>query len=484
MPATIAIRFPLGRYHATPWDRSVNEGAVEWPPSPWRLLRALVATWHTRWPELPAATLDGLLSALGEPPSYRTAPARPGHTRHYLPDLDHRTAESGHTDLTLDPFLTLRQRVNGRPTAPDDEDLLVQWNADLDAEQRTALSKLTELLPYLGRAESVCMARLLDENPEPDENWWRPGSVGAVTARLLAPAAPVQRQVLEVTTVQVRKARRTQPPGTVWVSYSTAEPKPPARPQRSSPAALNAIRLAVVSRAPVTLTHGVLLADAVHAAATRLFPDDLSRHLLGYQGARTDHQHAHWIPLPDLNSHHGRVQSLLIYVPQKLASDDVSRLLGIRTVSGRVGGRAANGEGHEFRGLPRVSLLLQAAGTVQQVAPELCSPARRWVSLTPYLPVRHWHRKRETLAEYLSADANAELAYRNLPVARVEPASPEEGLPDNFSRPFRRYRMKERLGKSRPGVRLTLEFPHAVAGPLLLGQLSHFGYGIFIPEPG
>ena len=59
MAATLAIRFPLGRYHATPWDRSVNEGATEWPPSPWRLLRALVATWYTRWPDLPAPVLDG-----------------------------------------------------------------------------------------------------------------------------------------------------------------------------------------------------------------------------------------------------------------------------------------------------------------------------------------------------------------------------------------------------------------------------------------
>jgi CRISPR-associated protein Csb2 len=45
---TLAICFPAGRYHANPWDRAVNEGATEWPPSPWRILRALVATWHTR----------------------------------------------------------------------------------------------------------------------------------------------------------------------------------------------------------------------------------------------------------------------------------------------------------------------------------------------------------------------------------------------------------------------------------------------------
>jgi CRISPR-associated protein Csb2 len=44
----LAIRFPAGRFHATPWGRHVNEGAAEWPPSPWRLLRALVATWKRK----------------------------------------------------------------------------------------------------------------------------------------------------------------------------------------------------------------------------------------------------------------------------------------------------------------------------------------------------------------------------------------------------------------------------------------------------
>ena len=34
--------------------------------------------------------MDGLLDALAEPPSYRTPHVTTGHTRHYLPDLDHR----------------------------------------------------------------------------------------------------------------------------------------------------------------------------------------------------------------------------------------------------------------------------------------------------------------------------------------------------------------------------------------------------------
>ena len=59
----------------------------------------------------------------------------------------------------------------------------------------------------------------------------------------------------------------------------------------------------------------------------------------------------------------------------------------------------------------------------------------------------------------------------------------DDGLPDRWAREFRRYRLNERLGQSRPGVGLRLEFADEVHGPLLLGQLSHFGYGIFTPDP-
>jgi CRISPR-associated protein Csb2 len=468
---TLAIRFPLGRYHANPWDRAVNEGESEWPPSLWRLLRALVATWHTRWPDLPTAVLEGLLDDLGEPPSYRTPEALPGHTRHYLPDLNHRKGETGRTDLTLDPFLSVR---------PDD-DLLVRWDVELHGERKEALAKLAELIPYLGRSESLCEARLLDTDPVPDETWWRPDEEGARRVRLLAPVRPVDRSTLEATTTAIRKSRRTVPPGTVWISYAAAEAQPHKSRPRQVATEVDAVRFAVMSRAPVKLTHGVLLADAVHAKATREFPDDISRHVIGYRGATTDHRHAHWIPLPGQRpGERERVRSLVIYVPNRLMADDVSRLIGIREVSGQVGG--AGGNGYEFRDLPRVELLLQAAGTVSQVAPELCGPSRRWRSLTPYIPVRHWHRKREAIADYLTADVTAELAYRNWPAAVVRQSDPGSGLPDGWARGFRRYRMKEHLGKARPGLRLALEFPDEVPGPLLLGQLSHFGYGIFVPD--
>ena len=153
----------------------------------------------------------------------------------------------------------------------------------------------------------------------------------------------------------------------------------------------------------------------------------------------------------------------------------------MRKMSGRRGGAE---EGYTVRGFPEVELLFQAAGRIEQVAPELCGPLRRWRSLTPYLPVRH--RKRESLDEYLAADVAAELGYRpqfrDLPPPAVTRVEHGPAMTDRWATEFRRHRVTERRFRSRPGLGLRLEFPEPVIGPLLLGQLSHFGYGIFVHD--
>lgn len=469
MSVTAAIRFPLGRYHATPWDRSVNEGEVEWPPSPWRLLRALVATWYTRWPELPAPVLDGLLDALGEPPAYRLPDVVAGHTRHYLPGAGHKKGESGGTELTLDPYLRV-----GR-----DAELLVRWDsAGLTGEQRETLAKLLELVPYLGRADAVCQARLLDGDPEPepDRSWWRPAADGDEMVRLLTPTRPVQRAALELGTVDMRSQRRTVPPASTWVTYRRDRPAAVAGGREQlEPPVVEAVRFAVTADAPFRATHGVLLADEVHRLVTRAL-DGGRPELLGHGGAATDHRHAHWVPLPDGSGAGAEVTGLLVWAPVGLATEEITALIEVsnRTMSGR---RGRNG--YEVKGFPPTRLLFQSAGPVAQVAPELCGPARVWRSRTPYLPVRH--RKRQTLDGYLAVDVATELHYRGRPGATVTRPDPADGLPDRWARDFRRYRMDEHLGKSRRGLGLRLEFEQEVCGPLLLGQLSHFGYGLFEP---
>src|SRR5262245_57492541 len=112
----IAMTFPAGRYHAPPWGRHVNECVPEWPPSPWRLLRALVAVWKRKCPAFPEDRVRALLTALAAPPAFDLPPAAVGHVRHYLP-----WGKKGPADrtLVLDPFVAVARAAPVVAVWPD-----------------------------------------------------------------------------------------------------------------------------------------------------------------------------------------------------------------------------------------------------------------------------------------------------------------------------------------------------------------------------
>jgi CRISPR-associated protein Csb2 len=144
----IELTFLAGRYHATPWDAHVNEGVIEWPPSPWRILRALIATCHLKAQDrVSQEILEKLVAALSEElPSYALPAHSAGfHTRHYMPLFSHKTTK------VFDTFLHL----------PEGERVVVAWpTTTLDEGLASALGCLVERLGYLGRAEAWVEARL------------------------------------------------------------------------------------------------------------------------------------------------------------------------------------------------------------------------------------------------------------------------------------------------------------------------------------
>ena len=166
----INISFPSGRFHATPWGRHVNEGAPEWPPSPWRLFRSLVATWKRKLdgrfdpdPDKEREAVRGLLEALAVPPHFALPPASTGHSRHYMPWF-----KKGPNDKTLvfDAFVALPKPERNGDAAPLNRaecEVLIVWpQIELSGEQRMMLAQLLEHVGFLGRAEAWCEARLLD----------------------------------------------------------------------------------------------------------------------------------------------------------------------------------------------------------------------------------------------------------------------------------------------------------------------------------
>ena len=160
---TLVLRFPAGRYHATPWGHHVNEGVIEWPPSPWRLLRALLSTGYNalRWPgERPPDDARCLIEKLATTlPCYRLPRASGAHTRHYMPI---GVLDKGREKTTL-VFDTWAQIGEG--------ELLVHWDTSLSEPENDLLRGLAEHLGYLGRSESWVDVRIAEPNEVRVENF-------------------------------------------------------------------------------------------------------------------------------------------------------------------------------------------------------------------------------------------------------------------------------------------------------------------------
>ena len=80
----LEITFPAGRYHATAWGRNVNEGDPEWPPSPFRLARALMDMRYRRFEGISDSELEAALLPLVGTPRFSLPPVSKMAVKCYL----------------------------------------------------------------------------------------------------------------------------------------------------------------------------------------------------------------------------------------------------------------------------------------------------------------------------------------------------------------------------------------------------------------
>jgi CRISPR-associated protein Csb2 len=464
MTTAIAFRFPLGRYHGNPWGRNANEGAVDWPPEPWRVLRSLFATWKARAPQLSEATVLGLLEKLAELPDYIVPEYVLAHTRHYMPD------KAGRTDKVFDAFAVI-----------DREDpLVVMWSVELTREERSALRTLCELLPHLGRAESVCDAALLEECPRlSDGRIARPArgeiaNCGTTVNGLLVPTLPLDIDALILRTSDIRRRKRLDPSAATRIDYVVPAPSSPTRPVGHMPRGrVIAVRFAIASRALPSRYAAVAMADALRQAAMSRYGQEhdgrTSALLSGKDAAGTPlqgHRHAHYFAFTASSKAHSECQldTAVVWAPAGFAEDELTALIAIPGLRGR-------SFASDFR---PCRLGLEATGEAADVIPELAGPSRVWESFTPFVPPRHPHRatKRE---EFVRSEVERELGYIGLPL----PASVTVLRGDALS--FRRHRLKERLSEARTPYLVRIVFAQPVRGPICLGVNNHFGLGLLQP---
>ena len=512
MPVAIQLRFPAGRYHATPWGRHVNEGVAEWPPSPWRLLRALVAVWKRTCPELPDERVKGVLEKLAPPPEFALPPTTVAHTRHYL----HVNAlNPDDRVLVFDTFVNVARQAAVTVVWPD---------ADLTIDEASCLGQIVKNLTSLGRAESWVEAELLtfptgkppiincsptsdaanplpllcadpdtafgdDYYPTHDKKKLAKGDVKLEDFLFDCP-----RWHLCLDTETLHKNRWPSAPGSKWVNYGRPQERqlvatPPARPTKAYP---------TVARFLLDGPVLPLVTDTLTVA------ERFRRHLLGrFKKVKdpagdsgvffnsevlsgkdaegrpvTHHRHAYYLPTADGDDPR-RLTHVTVVAEMGFDPDVVEALNAVRQFD--LGDRADS---------PKIRVQLVGLGQAKEFNHWLFEESAVWETVTPFVAHRHLKRrgtKRDPVVggpDFLALTAGECLERTHPGVAvAVTARLRKEGEPKAFE--FRRRRARPgRADASRAFGDLRVTFATPVLRPQAFGYASHFGLGLLKPAGG
>jgi CRISPR-associated protein Csb2 len=481
----LEVRFLTGRFHGNRWQNAHNEGVAEWPPSPWRLLRALVSAAYDLGVEADARPLIEKLGA--EPPSYQLPAARQAHTRHYMSDTEdakHKKTKVFDTFVIVDggTFLRAPQAVK------------VWWpELSLSAEESALFQRLAQRVAYVGRAESWAEVDVVSDDDVGRFDCWPDATKAAPSTSLMALESPeifqewVQQQtsrdaprsswdVLTFDAERFRKQGWSKVPGTRLVRYVFARQpfeagsvtvKTPVRIPKTRPTVARfAIRSAVLPR----LHDAILIAErmrrglmsqseGISGNARPVF----SGHF--HDGLVHSHEHAFILPSADFNDDE-RIDTITVTAKMGFDVDDRRALQQTRRLFGR-----------DDHFLDLVLLGVGQAtdfGGARRPHSPLLHQSTTWESVTPFVPTRHTKTVRGSEVDDIPSQVRRGCAQLGL----SEPVRVE--LVDGDWHKFRRRR---RYGAGRRGpdraYGMRLVFSKPVRGPIVLGYGAHFGLGLF-----
>ncbi len=447
----IKVSFPHGSYHATPWGHQVKEGHVEYPPSPWRLLRALLASWYKlgdRPNEQLTATL--LTKLAGVLPTYYLPAITHSHTRQMVPVKPEKKEQreklfryrQDYRQEIFDAFYAIA------------EPLYVQWEVALAEEEIGLLQQLLAGISYLGRAESRAEFELVEECPNPNAYPIPDGDT-----RVLCPEGITLENAIDIIgvyTSELQSKKYSGVPGTTWVNYRV---KLPNQPRQKSPASVAVpkpalVRFAVGTHKPTHIHRALPLGDRLHRTLCALGD---SSTLTGWKDGepRADgNQHAYYIPEID---EFGFTRHLSVYAAEGFDADAMKALATLPSCT------------------PWLELCLIQVGKPEDYpALRWWGTATTWKSLTPVLLPRHPKPGKDgKMKEGYEEQVQRMLGYNGITTPCEVVLLPDVGEWQRF--------IRARSGENaRKGWGLELRFSEPVQGAIALGCSAHYGMGRFI----
>lgn len=507
MQVVLRQTFPLGRFHATPWRANpFDDPYGEWPPSPWRLIRAITARWYQWAREMgvdETRSLERLIVAFCRS---RLSFVLPAEARRGLALRQYHPVEFSWKPKENKKGTIPQKRAYGTTLVQDNywsvpPKEAVWWVLDGDEwsdDLLNLLDRCLERIVYFGRAESLTELRrwtcLLPGGVTPncELGGTRRSRHDVPVLAPLPDASPAQIQCI---TDQPDVRGSTVPPGTVWMFAR----RPLAVPLRS-PSRLSFQESAPRHLVQFAITGAVLPEMRATVRVTSRFRqrvlDRFAQGCTGERGTRWRQAprevRKQAVFLSGLDPEQGKLRNhehvwFLVWseagVPARLL---VWRAGTPFTSEENVAMMSAAEREISWGTVPvcgEWTLRLLPLDTAVPPPPGFDGQSYAlWESVTPYVPPRHrFRRGKPREGEEIISQIRRELDARGWAAARAEIEVVGDPQWTAVHLPPSQKRFRPFIG-DRSGFAVRIRFDEPAAGPIMLGHSAHFGLGLFAPR--
>lgn len=512
MEVVLKQTFPLGRFHANPWRVFPFEDPHgEWPPSPWRLLRAILARSHqyerecgiegTCWRKQTVSAFCTSTFSWSLPPfSWRGPGLSQYQSATFAWDPPNRTKT----------FKGRPVQIPGekryRPTLTRDNFWLVsdprtdagvvwwllegvKWTRDLFDWLDASLARMT----YFGRAESITEIRLVDYIPKNlDVNCVLEDMPFSGSVPVLVPTPDATLEQVQACTDDPSVVKSTVPPGAQWL-HAMRPAKPPVKlppPKRRSKMPMQFLQFAIGTRVSPPRKSIVVLTQRFRGRVIREFLG------VGWKRASMEQKKAARLltgkeadgkPLQDRQHPHARfgilfdketnkATRLIVWRDQPFADAEQRAILNASELELQIGfGKARQNDPWAVRLVPLDSQVPPPQGFDTQTY-------MKWETATPYVPSRHVYdrRGRVKAGETPEEQLRQELKRLGFDTSKLRIKVDHEV--SEWIRVHRPRRSRnDPTNTEKRGYHVLLSFDRPVRGPIALGHSCHFGLGLFVP---
>ena len=512
----IKINFIYSKYYATLWGSQVNEEKVDWPPSPWRFLRALVSSWYLNKSlnqkdiRLERDKFIELLNLLTDLPIYILPKVNISSTRHYMKENilkseKNKIIQELKKDKIINTFIVLPK---------DNAYIILEWqDVNLNSEQKELLSILLNSIKYFGRSESNAILSIIDNDnvnldknhikalPLPEENFENSNLKGNIVKILSCEKIKTTTNsdkindkrdlidILGITTAEMKENGYSIPKGSRWVNYILDE---------------NAYEMEVITKNNynnykvayflvyrknrIDPKYTVMISEKIHRALIKnsngeqVFTgcDNLKRPLKG-------NKHSFIFLLSNKQEGYNFINNMVIYAPMGFNENSVRALHKLNSIYN-----------YNDRKIKFFLIKLGCEKDFQYL--QIFSKSKYWKSVTPFVPTLHPKFNHRGIPR-MDSDINLQKGSPEYDLVRL--IKKDDRFKDltvkiNFSKSISKselnymlgFKLNRKEGKYKLengkhngdiGYYMEIEFDKEVAGPLAFGYGNHFGLGLFKP---